>query len=82
VSNERVWHNKGSMVSFAKGWSDVDLEVTPSTNTIPIRRLDLKVGESQEVNAVWVRFPSLELEPLRQQYTRHDENHYRYQVPQ
>jgi hypothetical protein len=33
------------------------------------------------VDAVWVRFPSLELEPLKQGYTRLDENHYKYEVP-
>lgn len=58
---------------------DVDLGVTPSTNTLPIRRLDLQVGESAEVTAVWVRFPALTVQPLTQRYTRLDERRYRYE---
>ena len=58
---------------------DIDLSVTPSTNTLPIRRLDLKVGESKEVTATWVRFPELVIQPLPQRYTRLTETRYRYE---
>ena len=58
---------------------DVDLGVTPSTNTLPIRRLNLAVGESAEATAAWVRFPELTVEPLRQRYTRLAENRYLYE---
>ncbi len=61
------------------GCLDVDLGITPSTNTLPIRRLNLSVGESAEVTAAWVRFPDLSVEPLRQRYTRLDANCYRYE---
>lgn len=58
---------------------DVDLSVTPSTNTLPIRRLNLAVGESAEVTAAWVRFPMLDVQPLRQRYTRLAPDRYRYE---
>lgn len=61
------------------GCVDVDLSITPATNTLPIRRLRLAVGESAEVTAAWVRFPALSVEPLRQRYTRLAENRYRYE---
>src|SRR5712664_99467 len=38
---------------------DIDLAVTPATNTLPIRRLNLEVGQSQEVTAAWLKFPDL-----------------------
>jgi uncharacterized protein len=57
---------------------DVDLEWSPSTNTIPIRRLGLALGESRAVTAAWVRFPSLEVQRLEQSYERVDERRYRY----
>jgi uncharacterized protein len=60
---------------------DVDLGVTPATNTLPIRRLNLSIGESKEVTAAWVRFPSLDVQPLVQTYTRLREFEYRYQSP-
>jgi len=60
---------------------DVDLGITPATNTLPIRRLKLEIGESREVTAAWVRFPSLDVQPLKQTYTRLSEFEYRYQSP-
>jgi len=61
------------------GCTDVDLEASPSTNTLPIRRLRLDVDEAREVRAAWVRFPELTVEPLRQRYTRIGEDRYRYE---
>jgi hypothetical protein len=61
------------------GCIDIDLNFSPSTNLLPIRRLKLAVGESAEVNAAWLRFPSFRLERLTQQYHRLAENIYRYE---
>ncbi len=61
-----------------EGCSDVDLNFSPSTNLLPIRRLNLKVGESAGVKAAWLRFPSFQLETLVQEYRRLDETTYRY----
>jgi hypothetical protein len=61
-----------------RGCVDIDLGWTPSTNTLPIRRLGLAVGESRAVTAAWVRFPELTVEPLPQEYRRLDEHRYRY----
>ena len=58
---------------------DIDLNFSPSTNLLPIRRLGLAVGESADVNAAWLRFPSFNLERLSQQYRRLDETTYRYE---
>ncbi len=61
------------------GCIDLDLNFSPSTNLLPIRRLDLAVGESVDVHAAWLRFPSFKLEPLPQQYRRLDESTFRYE---
>ena len=61
------------------GCVDVDLGFSPSTNTLPIRRLGLGVGESAPVSAAWLRFPGFALERFDQVYTRLDESHYRYE---
>jgi uncharacterized protein len=82
VSSRQIWKTvKGSTISFAAGIQDVDLEITPATNTIPIRRIGLKEGESAQVDAVWVRFPSLKLELLQQRYTRISHRLYKYECP-
>jgi hypothetical protein len=62
-----------------RGLIDVDLGVTPSTNTLPIRRLAPHVGATVDVTAAWVRFPELTVEPLPQRYTRLSERRYRYE---
>ena len=61
------------------GCTDIDLNFSPSTNLLPIRRLGLAVGEASDVKAAWLRFPSFRLEPLAQQYRRLDELTYRYE---
>ena len=61
------------------GCMDIDLNFSPSTNLLPIRRLNLRIGESADVRAAWLRFPSLELQPFDQRYTRLAEDRYRYQ---
>jgi len=58
---------------------DLDLNFSPSTNLLPIRRSNLAIGEETEVRAAWLRFPSFKLEPLSQRYKRIDESTYRYE---
>lgn len=73
------WRVDGEGAEALAGCVDVDVSLTPSTNMLPIRRLDLPVGESREVTAAWVRLPELVVEPLVQRYTRLDERRYRYE---
>jgi hypothetical protein len=72
------WTVDGRAVRALKGCSDVDLGCSPSTNTLPIRRLRLAVGASQTIQAAWLRFPELAIVKARQTYTRLDESTYRY----
>ncbi len=78
--NQRWYANKKSVL-FATGLLDVDFEISPATNTLPIHRLNIAIGQSQETDAVWVRFPNLTLERLKQRYTRIGERCYRYEAP-
>jgi hypothetical protein len=66
-------------VAALDGATDLDLEFTPLTNTLAIKRLDLAIGESADLVAAWVRFPKLTVEPLPQRYTRFSESIYRYE---
>ena len=73
------WQAHGKAVPQYNGCIDVDLGISPSTNTLPIRRLNLAIGQSEDVTAAWVRFPDLALEPLPQRYTRLNEDRYQYE---
>ena len=72
------WLNEVEQPQVA-GCTDIDLNFSPSTNLLPIRRLSLGVGETAEVKAAWLRFPSFQLELLPQQYRRLDGSTYRYE---
>ena len=61
-----------------EGCTEIDLGCSPSTNTLPIRRLRLAVGGSSTIKAAWVRFPGLDVVKAAQTYTRLDEFTYRY----
>ena len=72
------WTVDGVAVKALKGCTDVDLGCSPSTNTLPIRRLRLGVGASQKIQAAWLRFPDFTVVKAAQTYTRLDEYTYRY----
>jgi hypothetical protein len=72
------WTVDGSAARSLKGCTDVDLGCSPSTNTLPIRRLRLAIGASATIRAAWVRFPELTVVKADQAYTRLDEFTYRY----
>lgn len=57
---------------------DVDLGFSPSTNTLPIRRLGLPVGATREIGVLWVIFPTFEVAAGRQTYERLGEHTWRY----
>ena len=72
------WSRDGEHLAALDECIDADLEWSPSTNTLPIRRLGLEVGETRTVTAAWIRFPSLQVQRLEQSYERLGEARYRY----
>ena len=72
------WTGDGAALRALRGCTDIDLGFSPSTNTLPIRRLRLGIGASATIKAAWVRFPGLTVEKAAQTYTRLDEFTYRY----
>ncbi len=74
-----TWTVNGEARPDLEGCGDVDLGWTPLTNLIPIRRHDVEVGSSFEVQAAWLRFPEFVVEANRQRYTRLAINRWRYE---
>ena len=73
------WKVNGHVIEDVAGCVDVDLNFSPSTNLLPIRRLGLEIGAMARLTAAWLRFPSFTLEPLEQSYTRLESKRYRYE---
>jgi len=78
IDPDHRWRLNGVAQPSVADCIDLDLNFSPSTNLLPIRRLNLAVGDEAQVRAAWLRFPSFELEPLFQTYRRIDESTYRY----
>jgi uncharacterized protein len=63
------WQENGKDQPALQGCIDIDIQATPLTNTLPIRRLDLKAGDSMEIRLVYVDVPELAASPATQRYT-------------
>jgi hypothetical protein len=72
------WIVNGLHTPSLDGCDDVDLSFSPATNTLPIRRLGLEVGEKADVVAAWWNVPGVALAPLEQTYERIGPFTYRY----
>jgi hypothetical protein len=73
------WRDSSQEFPALRNCIDVDLGVTPATNTLPIRRLNLRIGQSQSITAAWITFPDLVVRPLLQKYTRLAKDRYHYE---
>jgi len=79
VDAAQRWYMNGEERLEVEGCTDLDLNFSPSTNLLPIRRLNLAISEAATVKAAWLRFPSFQLEPLEQVYRRLETTSYRYE---
>jgi len=59
----------GRVIEELAGCHDVDIAATPFTNTLPIRRLRLRPGESRDLRVVYVSVPALTCRIAVQRYT-------------
>ncbi len=80
VDSAHRWRLNGENCPGVDGCIDLDLGFSPATNTLPIRRLGLEIGESAQVTAAWLQFPQLTLQPLVQGYRRTADRKYRYEA--
>ena len=66
----RRWHIDGEYRPELDGCLDIDLESSACTNTSPVHRLGLTVGQTGESPAVYVRASDLSVTRLDQYYER------------
>ncbi len=82
VDDEGRWRDLDERhLETLNGVEDIDLFLTPATNTIPIRRLALDIGQAGRAQAVLIQLDAndrLIATRLNQHYERLDETTYRY----
>jgi hypothetical protein len=69
----------GRALAELDGCLDIDIWPTPFTNSFPIRRVPLAIGERREFRMAWVDGTTLTVRPQSQAYTRLDERRYRFE---
>jgi hypothetical protein len=75
------WTMNGVGVPEVEGCIDLDLGLTPATNTSAVRRLNLQVGQGHESMAAWLDPSDWQLKPLQQIYVRRSPLVYAYSSP-
>ncbi|MEQ5843371.1 putative glycolipid-binding domain-containing protein [Paraburkholderia acidicola] len=70
----------GLTLTALDGCIDIDITVTPFTNTLPIRRLQLAAGERRTIVVAYIAAPELQVTRVDQAYTCIDrDREYRYE---
>lgn len=72
-------HRDGPAIDDLLGCLDVDIWPTPFTNTFPIRREPMAVGERRQFRMVWISAPDLTFHAQPQAYTRLADRLYRFE---
>ena len=73
------WICNGEKDDQFSGCIDVDIPLTPFTNSLPIRRLKLKEKESKEIRVIYCEILENRVKPVRQKYTCISASEYKYE---
>ncbi|GAB3513055.1 putative glycolipid-binding domain-containing protein [Emticicia fontis] len=73
------WRKNGKVANQFGGCIDVDIPLSAFTNTLPINRVKLAVGETQLIKVIYLDLLADEFKPVQQKYTRLEENVYHYE---
>ena len=63
-----------------EGCLDIDIWPTPFTNTFPMRRAPMAIGERREFRMAWVFAPDLSVQPQPQAYTHLEDRLYLFEA--
>jgi uncharacterized protein len=58
---------------------DIDISLTPFTNTLPINRLELEPQQRKEIDVLYINIFEDEIKPLKQWYTKLGDELYRFE---
>ncbi len=75
---QHEWEINDTIHSDFKGFSFIDISLTPFTNTLPINNLKLNEGDSQEIKVIYIDILNNLVKPVTQQYTRTAPHTYHY----
>lgn len=75
---EGNWTSQNMAAELFAGCLDVDIPLTPFTNTLPIKRLQLQPGESKTIGVIYFDLLEQVVRPVTQKYTCLSRTKYHY----
>ena len=73
------WLQNGKPADAFNGCTEIDIPLTPFTNTLPINRLKLAEGTSQLIDVIYIDLAEQQIKRVQQKYTRLSRLTYRYE---
>ena len=61
------------------GCLDIDISLTPFTNSLPVKRLCFKPGESREIQVLYFDLPAFDISMKKQRYTYQGGNVFKFE---
>lgn len=77
--NNKWFDGYGKLLQQFDDCNDIDIALTPFTNTIPINRLHLNPGESYKIDVIYIDPVKKSVSRNQQRYTHIESNKYRYE---
>lgn len=79
-TSEGKWHDSANRErAELNGCIDIDLSITPFTNTLPIRRLESVLDKRTKISVLYFDLSNWTFKKVEQFYTRIDSNLYKYE---
>jgi hypothetical protein len=73
------WTANGRQANQFNGCIDVDIPLTPFTNTLPINRLRLVPKEERQISVIYLDLLKHQVKPVYQKYTRLSRTEFQYE---
>jgi len=74
------WFKNNELSPEFSDCTDIDITLTPFTNSLPVNRLSLKMNEEKLINVVYVNIMEKEIAPAQQRYKKLSDTTYRFQT--
>ncbi|WP_118973146.1 putative glycolipid-binding domain-containing protein [Taibaiella koreensis] len=72
------WYSEDREWKQLEGCTDIDISVSPFTNSLPINRLNMAAGATLEITVVYIDIPHFRIAQEHQRYSRLDTHTYRF----
>jgi hypothetical protein len=73
------WLANGESTKLYNGCIDVDISLTPFTNSLPINRMQAALAQQQEITVIYIDVLHQRIKPVRQLYKKNSQSNYHFE---